>query len=133
MFDLFEILQDELSLISIDHSPKNGLVLEFTFSINLVATGYPILIVCKTRAWFIRGLRGFKARWYRWVNHGDEREPNMFWNRERHRVMLMLIDFDRAALRPAAKRKQLSKLSRIGKKRKWEEDILEMSDLRPEP
>ncbi|KAI2624290.1 hypothetical protein GGR54DRAFT_595860 [Hypoxylon sp. NC1633] len=59
------------------------------------------------------------------VYHNDERVPNILWNQERHRVML--IDFDRAALRPAVKHRQLSKLSRIGKKRKSEEDSLEMS------
>ncbi len=40
------------------------------------------------------------------VSHGDEREPNMLWNEERRRVMV--IGFDQATLRPATKHKQLS-------------------------
>ncbi|KAK9318807.1 hypothetical protein V1517DRAFT_334523 [Lipomyces orientalis] len=66
--------------------------------------------------------RSSRAVWSEGVDHGDEREPNILWNRERRRVML--IDFDRATLRPAAKHKQLSKLSGNGKKRKWQGDIL---------
>ncbi|KAK9366884.1 hypothetical protein V1509DRAFT_209364 [Lipomyces kononenkoae] len=66
--------------------------------------------------------RSSRAVWSEGVDHGDEREPNILWNKELRRVML--IDFDRAALRPAAKHKQLSKLSGNGKKRKWQRDIL---------
>jgi predicted Ser/Thr protein kinase len=50
------------------------------------------------------------------VVHGDEREPNMLWNTERRRVML--IDFDRASFLPVPKHKQLLKLSKKEKKRK---------------
>jgi hypothetical protein len=38
--------------------------------------------------------------WSEGVDHGDEPEPNILWNEDRRRVML--IDFDRAALRPAS-------------------------------
>ena len=41
------------------------------------------------------------------VVHGDEREPNMLWNEERGRIML--IDFDRATLRLPAKHKKAGK------------------------
>jgi hypothetical protein len=67
--------------------------------------------------------RSSRAVWDEGVDHGDERDPNLLWNKERRRVML--IDFDRAALRPAAKHKQLSKLSGVGKKRKWQGDNLD--------
>ncbi|KAK9233862.1 hypothetical protein V1525DRAFT_115382 [Lipomyces kononenkoae] len=60
--------------------------------------------------------RSSRAVWSEGVDHGDEHEPNVLWNKELRRVMI--IDFDRAALRPAAKHKQLSKLSGKGKKRK---------------
>jgi hypothetical protein len=62
--------------------------------------------------------------WSEGVDHGDEPEPNIFWNEERRRAML--IDFDRAALRPAVKHKQLSTLSGNGKKRKRKGDTPEM-------
>ncbi|KAI1127582.1 hypothetical protein F5Y10DRAFT_192290 [Nemania abortiva] len=62
--------------------------------------------------------RSSRAVWNEGVIHGDERDPNILWNLERHGVML--VDFDRAALRPALKHKQLTKLSKIGKKRKAE-------------
>jgi hypothetical protein len=60
--------------------------------------------------------RSTRAVWSEGVNHGDERELNTLWNKERRRVML--IDFNRATFRPAVKHKQLSKLSRIDLKRK---------------
>ncbi|KAI0111479.1 hypothetical protein F4814DRAFT_356430 [Daldinia grandis] len=69
--------------------------------------------------------RSSRAVWGEGVDHNDEREPNILWNWERHRVML--VDFDRASFRPAVKHRQLSKLSKISKKRKLEEDILETS------
>ena len=59
--------------------------------------------------------RSARALWNEGVLHGDEREPNILWNEERRRIML--IDFDHATLEPA-KHKHLSKLS--GKKRKWQ-------------
>ena len=46
------------------------------------------------------------------VFHDDLRPPNLLWNEERRRVMV--IDFDRATLRPIPKHKQVWKLS--GKK-----------------
>ncbi|KAH6961656.1 hypothetical protein BKA56DRAFT_181919 [Ilyonectria sp. MPI-CAGE-AT-0026] len=53
------------------------------------------------------------------VNHGDEDiDANWLWNDERRRVML--IDFDRATLRPNPKHKQLVEVS--GKKRKRHRD-----------
>ncbi|RSL42069.1 hypothetical protein CEP54_015615 [Fusarium duplospermum] len=58
--------------------------------------------------------RSSQAVWAEGVNHGDERDANRLWNEERRRVVL--IDFDRAALRPALKHKQLAKVS--GKRRK---------------
>ena len=58
--------------------------------------------------------RSSQAVWAEGVNHGDNRDPNLLWNDERRRVML--IDFDRAALIPTLKHKQLFKLS--GQKRK---------------
>ncbi|KAF5978417.1 metalloprotease [Fusarium coicis] len=48
------------------------------------------------------------------VNHGDESETNRLWNNERRCVML--IDFDRATLRPNPEHNQLAKVS--GRKRK---------------
>lgn len=68
-----------------------------------------------------------KTQWHRssWdvyalgVDHGDERNANLFWNIERRRVML--IDFDRAILRPAPKHRQLSTVS--GTKRKHVDDV----------
>ncbi|ORY67196.1 uncharacterized protein BCR38DRAFT_426345 [Pseudomassariella vexata] len=68
--------------------------------------------------------RSSRAVWGEGVDHNDEREPNILWNWERQRVML--VDFNLAALRPVVKHKRLSKLSKMGKKRKSEEDILEI-------
>ncbi|KAM4057222.1 metalloprotease-like protein [Hirsutella rhossiliensis] len=62
--------------------------------------------------------RSSQAVWAEGVYHGDEREPNLLWNDERRRVML--VDFDRAALLPAPKHKQLIQLSRD--KRKQQRD-----------
>ncbi|KAK9234762.1 hypothetical protein V1525DRAFT_391123 [Lipomyces kononenkoae] len=67
--------------------------------------------------------RSSRAVWSEGVDHCDKREPNILWNKERRRVML--IDFDRA-LRPAAKHKQLSKLSGKGKKRNGKETFLDV-------
>ncbi|KAM3552241.1 hypothetical protein MY1884_003652 [Beauveria asiatica] len=53
------------------------------------------------------------------VNHQDEREPNLLWNAERCRVMV--IDFDQATVLPPPKHKRLSKLSKAGRKRKGDE------------
>ncbi|OAA45720.1 hypothetical protein ISF_09588 [Cordyceps fumosorosea ARSEF 2679] len=53
------------------------------------------------------------------VNHQDEREPNLLWNAERCRVMV--IDFDQATFLPPPKHKRLSKLSKAGRKRKGDE------------
>ncbi|KND91855.1 hypothetical protein TOPH_03323 [Tolypocladium ophioglossoides CBS 100239] len=58
--------------------------------------------------------RSSQAVWAEGVYHGDERDPNLLWNDERRRVML--IDFDRATLLPTPKHKQLINLS--GNKRK---------------
>ncbi|KAI1271441.1 hypothetical protein F5Y07DRAFT_382939 [Xylaria sp. FL0933] len=68
--------------------------------------------------------RSEQAVWSEGVAHGDKRDPNILWNEERRRVML--IDFDRAALRPAVKHKQLLTLSGNGKKRKRQGDIPKM-------
>lgn len=65
--------------------------------------------------------RSSRAVWREGVSHGDERRPNMLWNEERRRVMV--IDFDQATLRPAAKHKQLSTVFDNGKKRKRQEDV----------
>ncbi|KAF6528167.1 hypothetical protein HZS61_008469 [Fusarium oxysporum f. sp. conglutinans] len=62
--------------------------------------------------------RSSQAVWAEGVDHGDEREANRLWNDERRRVML--IDFDRATLRPNLKHNQLVKVS--GKKRKRQAD-----------
>ncbi|XP_044715978.1 ATP-dependent DNA helicase PIF1 [Hirsutella rhossiliensis] len=59
--------------------------------------------------------RSSQAVWAEGVDHGDEREPNLLWNDERRRVML--VDFDRANLLPAPKHKQLFHLSRDKRKR----------------
>ncbi|EJP61042.1 metalloprotease-like protein [Beauveria bassiana ARSEF 2860] len=53
------------------------------------------------------------------VNHQDEREPNLLWNAERCRVMV--IDFDQATVLPPPKHKRLSQLSKAGRKRKGDE------------
>lgn len=50
------------------------------------------------------------------VNHHDEREPNLLWNVERCRVMV--IDFDQATVLPPLEHKRLTKLSKAGRKRK---------------
>ncbi len=60
--------------------------------------------------------RSWKAVWHEGISHEDKRVPNMLWNEERRRVMV--IDFDQAVFRPAAKHKQLSTLSGNGEKRK---------------
>jgi hypothetical protein len=73
--------------------------------------------------------RSSQAVWKEGVNHGDESQPNILWNEERHRIML--IDFDRAALRRALKHKQVLKLSETGKKRKWQGVILKMNGRKP--
>ncbi|KND92496.1 hypothetical protein TOPH_02901 [Tolypocladium ophioglossoides CBS 100239] len=65
-------------------------------------------------------LRSSQAVWDEGVGHNDERDPNLLWNDERSRVML--IDFDRAALRPAPKYKRIVSLS--GGKRKRQRDSL---------
>ncbi|KAM5361212.1 hypothetical protein ACJA88_014551 [Fusarium oxysporum] len=62
--------------------------------------------------------RSSQAVWAEGVDHGDEREANRLWNDERRRVML--IDFDRATLRPNLKHNQLVKVS--GKKRNRQGD-----------
>ncbi|RKK06834.1 hypothetical protein BFJ65_g18387 [Fusarium oxysporum f. sp. cepae] len=62
--------------------------------------------------------RSSQAVWAEGVDHNDEREANQLWNDERRRVML--IDFDRATLRPNLKHNQLVKVS--GKKRKRQGD-----------
>ncbi|KAL5592597.1 hypothetical protein FOBRF1_013623 [Fusarium oxysporum] len=62
--------------------------------------------------------RSSQAVWAEGVDHRDEREANRLWNDERRRVML--IDFDRATLRPNLKHNQLVKVS--GKKRKRQGD-----------
>ncbi|KAH6971914.1 hypothetical protein EDB80DRAFT_758136 [Ilyonectria destructans] len=62
--------------------------------------------------------RSSQAVWAEGVDHGDERDANRLWNDERRRVML--IDFDRATLRPNLKHNQLVKVS--GKKRKLQGD-----------
>jgi hypothetical protein len=64
--------------------------------------------------------RSSQAVWAEGVDHGDEREANQLWNDERRRVML--IDFDRATLRPNLKHNQLVKVSE--KKRKRQRDEL---------
>ena len=51
------------------------------------------------------------------VVHGDKREPNMLWNEERQRVMV--VDFDRARILPAARHKQVLKV--LNGKRKRED------------
>lgn len=51
------------------------------------------------------------------VVRGDEREPNILWNEERRRVML--IDFDRATFLPIVRHKQLLKLR--GRKREMQD------------
>ncbi|KAK4073278.1 hypothetical protein Purlil1_13117 [Purpureocillium lilacinum] len=62
--------------------------------------------------------RSSQEVWAEGVYHGDERDHNLLWNNERRRVML--VDFDRATLRPMPKHKQVIKLS--GKKRKQRVD-----------
>ncbi|PNY21914.1 Uncharacterized protein TCAP_07188 [Tolypocladium capitatum] len=64
--------------------------------------------------------RSSQAVWAEGVYHGDERGPNLLWNDERRRVML--IDFDRATLLPTPKHKQLIKLSR-NKRRRQGDDV----------
>ncbi|KAL3965720.1 hypothetical protein ACCO45_000028 [Purpureocillium lilacinum] len=58
--------------------------------------------------------RSSQEVWAEGVYHGDERDPNLLWNNERRRVML--VDFDRAKLRLIPQDKQLIRLS--GNKRK---------------
>ncbi|PGH20338.1 hypothetical protein AJ80_03606 [Polytolypa hystricis UAMH7299] len=70
--------------------------------------------------------RSSQAVWTEGVNHGDERDTNRLWNDERRRVML--VDFDRASLRPSPPNKRLSKLS--GKKRKRQTAVKEMEGVR---
>ncbi|KAH8715381.1 hypothetical protein HC256_004207 [Beauveria bassiana] len=53
------------------------------------------------------------------VNHQDEREPNLLWNAELCRVMV--VDFDQSTVLPPPKHKRLSKLSEAGRKRKGDE------------
>ncbi|KAJ6436762.1 hypothetical protein O9K51_10728 [Purpureocillium lavendulum] len=62
--------------------------------------------------------RSSQEVWAEGVYHGDERDPNLLWNNERRRVML--VDFDRAKLRLIPKHKQLIRLS--GNKRKQRVD-----------
>jgi hypothetical protein len=50
------------------------------------------------------------------VIHNDAREPNILWNEERQRVMI--IDFDRATLRTAPKHKRLVELTSEKKQKK---------------
>ncbi|CAI6088947.1 unnamed protein product, partial [Clonostachys chloroleuca] len=64
--------------------------------------------------------RSSQAVWAEGVDHGDERDANLLWNAERRRVMI--VDFDRAVLRPALKHRQLSAVS--GSKRKHGVDNL---------
>ena len=68
--------------------------------------------------------RSTREVWNEGVIHGDSRKPNILWNEERRRVML--IDFDRATFRQPLKHKQLSKVSGTDKKRKRQENVLEM-------
>ncbi|ORY64858.1 hypothetical protein BCR38DRAFT_390672 [Pseudomassariella vexata] len=55
--------------------------------------------------------RSLQAVWAAGVDQGDERDANLLWNVERGRVMV--IDFDRVALIPAPKHRQVSKLSKM--------------------
>ncbi|KGQ04675.1 hypothetical protein BBAD15_g10076 [Beauveria bassiana D1-5] len=63
--------------------------------------------------------RSSQAVYRNGVDHGDERAPNLLWNAERRRVMV--IDFDRAALLPEPQNKLLASLSTAGRKRKGHE------------
>lgn len=65
-------------------------------------------------------MRSLAAVWREGVSHGDMRAPNMLWNEERRRVMV--IDFDQATLRPAAKHKRSSG---TGKKRRTQSEALD--------
>ncbi|ATY66590.1 hypothetical protein A9K55_001137 [Cordyceps militaris] len=69
------------------------------------------------REWEVQ--RSIQTIYEKGVNHQDEREPNLLWNTERCRVMV--IDFDQATLLPPPKHKRLSKLSKAGRKRKGDE------------
>ncbi|KAF5985949.1 hypothetical protein FBULB1_2681 [Fusarium bulbicola] len=68
--------------------------------------------------------RSSQAVWAEGVDHGDEREANRLWNKERRCVML--IDFDRATLRPNLEHNQLVKVS--GRKRKRQGPELQSYD-----
>ena len=59
------------------------------------------------------------------VLHNDLRPPNLLWNEERRRVMV--IDFDRAILRPILQHKQVSKLS--GNKGKIRKEMSSISTV----
>ena len=63
--------------------------------------------------------RSTRALWSEGVFHGDERAPNILWNEERGRIML--IDFHRATLQSVVN-KHVPKVS--GKKRKWPRDVI---------
>lgn len=72
--------------------------------------------------------RSSQAVWAEGVDHGDERGANRLWNDERRRIML--IDFDRATLRPSLKHKQLSKISG---KRKRQNKFQPCDDIGTDP
>ena len=65
--------------------------------------------------------RSSQAVYTEGVIHSDEREPNILWNEERGRVML--IDFDQAILLPVPKSEDLSKLLSKKTKRKDNHEV----------
>ncbi|OAA41278.1 hypothetical protein NOR_05356 [Metarhizium rileyi] len=67
--------------------------------------------------WEVR--RSIQTIYENGVDHGDKREPNLLWNAERRRVMV--IDFDQATVMPPPRHKRLAKLSKAGRKRKGDE------------
>lgn len=63
--------------------------------------------------------RSLQAVWDQGIDQGDKRDDNLLWDSERHRVMV--IDFDRAVIRPTPKHHQLSAVA--GRKRKHVDEV----------
>ena len=59
--------------------------------------------------------RSLQAVWVEGVDHGDERDDNHLWNKERKQVMV--IDFDQAVVRRQPQNRQLIEVSGIKRKR----------------
>ncbi|EGX87752.1 hypothetical protein CCM_09374 [Cordyceps militaris CM01] len=84
------------------------------FDIMLMSWGGEMVLKAELPGLAREAQCSLQAVWAEGVDHCDERAPNQLWNAERQQVMI--IDFDRATLRPKPQNKLL--LTTKGTKRK---------------